>query len=97
MWYTAVVESYSGIQKWVEDEMETGYDKTKELAGEIEKTVDAKKDGSISQMLIILSISSFFTGMLFGLRGTSDRKVRKALRMARVNEYFQLFQSHTLD
>jgi hypothetical protein len=51
-----------------------GHDKTQELAGELEKTVDAKEDGSISQMLIIVSISSFFTGMLFGLRGTSDRK-----------------------
>jgi uncharacterized membrane protein (Fun14 family) len=74
MWYTGVIESYIGIQKWIADVMETGYDKTQELAGEIEKTVDAKEDGSISQMLIIVSISSFFTGMLFGLRGTSDRK-----------------------
>jgi hypothetical protein len=74
MWYAGVVESYSGIQKWIADVMETGYDRTQELAGEIEKTVDAKEDGSISQMLIIVSISSFFTGMLFGLRGTSDRK-----------------------
>ena len=74
MWYTGVIESYSGIQKWIPDVVETGYDKTQELAGEIEKTVDAKEDGSISQMLIIVSISSFFTGMLFGLRGTSDRK-----------------------
>ena len=74
MWYTDVIESYSGIQKWIEDVMETSYDKTQELAGGIEKTVDAKEDGSISQMLIIVSMSSFFTGMLFGLRGTSDRK-----------------------
>ena len=74
MWYTGVIESYSGIQRWNADVMETGYDKTQELDGEIEKTVDAKEDGSISQMLIIVSISSFFTGMLFGLRGTSDRK-----------------------
>ena len=73
MWYTDVIESYSGIQKWIEDVMETSYDKTQELAGGIEKTVDAKEDRSISQMLIIVSISSFFTGMLFGL-GTSDRK-----------------------
>jgi hypothetical protein len=71
---TGVVKSYSGIQKWIEDVMETGYYKTQELAGGIEKTVDVKEDGSISQMLIIVSISSFFTGMLFGLRGTSDRK-----------------------
>jgi uncharacterized membrane protein (Fun14 family) len=77
MWYAGVVESYSGMQKWIEDVMETGYDKTQELAGEIEKTVDAKEDGSISQMLIIVSISSFFTGMIFGLRGTSDRKCLK--------------------
>jgi uncharacterized membrane protein (Fun14 family) len=74
MWYTGVVESYSGIQKWIEDVMQTGYDKTQELASEIEKTADAKEDGSTSQMLIIVSISSFFTGMLFGLRGTSDRR-----------------------
>ena len=73
MWYAGVIESYIAIQKWIEDVMETGYDKTQELAGDIEKTVDEKKDGSISQMLIIVSISSFFTGMLFGL-GTSDRK-----------------------
>ena len=73
MWYTDVIESYSGIQKWIEDVMETSYDKTQELACGIEKTVDAKEDRSISQMLIIVSISSFFTGMLFGL-GTSDRK-----------------------
>jgi hypothetical protein len=71
---TGVVKSYSGIQKWIEDVMETGYYKTQELAGGIEKTVDVKEDGSVSQMLIIVSISSFFTGMLFGLRGTSDRK-----------------------
>ena len=67
-------ESYSVIQKWIKGVMETSYYKPQELAGEIEKTVDAKEDGSINQMLIILSISSFFTGMLFGLRGTSDRK-----------------------
>jgi uncharacterized membrane protein (Fun14 family) len=74
MWYTGVIESYSGIQKWIADVMETGYDKTQELAGEIEKTVDAKEDRSTSHMLIIVGISSFFTGMIFGLRGTSDRK-----------------------
>jgi uncharacterized membrane protein (Fun14 family) len=74
MWYTGVIESYSGIQKWIEYVVETSYDKTQELAGGIEKTVDAKEDESISQMLIIVSMSSFFTGMLFGLRGTSDRK-----------------------
>jgi uncharacterized membrane protein (Fun14 family) len=74
MWYTGVIESYSAIQKWIEDVMEIGYDKTQELSGEIEKTVDEKEDGSISQMLIIVGISSFFTGMIFGLRGTSDRK-----------------------
>ena len=74
MWYTGVIESYSGIQKWIEYVVETSYDKTQELAGGIEKTVDAKEDESISQMLIIVSMSSFFTGMLFGIRGTSDRK-----------------------
>lgn len=74
MWYTDVIESYSAIQKWIEDVMETGYDKTQELSGEIEKIVDEKEDGSISQMLIIVGVSSFFTGMIFGLRGTSDMK-----------------------
>ena len=74
MWYAGVIESYSGIQRWIEDVMETGYDKTQELTGEIEKTVDAKEDGSRSQMLIIIGISSFFTGMLFGLRGASEKK-----------------------
>jgi hypothetical protein len=74
MWYAGVIESYSGIQWWIEDVMETGYDKTQELSGDLEKTVDEKEDGSISQMLIIVGISSFFTGMIFGLRGTSDRK-----------------------
>ena len=42
MWYTGVIESYSGIQKWIEDVMETSYDKTQELAGEIEKTAGCK-------------------------------------------------------
>jgi hypothetical protein len=74
MWYTGVIESYSGIQKWIEEVMETGYDKTQELAGEIEKTVDAKENRSTSHMLIIVGTSSFFTGMIFRLRGTSDRK-----------------------
>jgi hypothetical protein len=74
MWYTGVIESYSAIQKWIEDVMETGYDKTQELSGEIEKIVGEKEDGSNNQMLIIVGISSFFTGMLFGLRGTSDKK-----------------------
>jgi hypothetical protein len=74
MWYAGVIESYSAIQKWIEDMIETAYDKTNELAGKIEKTVEAKEDGSVSQMLIIVGISSFFTGMILGLRGTSDRK-----------------------
>jgi uncharacterized membrane protein (Fun14 family) len=63
MWYTGVIESYSGIQRWIDDVMETGYDKTQELSGEIEKTVDENEDGSISQMLIIVGTSSFFTGI----------------------------------
>jgi hypothetical protein len=74
MWYAGVIESYSAIQMWIEDVMKTGYDKTQELTGEIEKTVNAKEDRSTSQMLIIVGISSFFTGMIFGLRGTSDKK-----------------------
>jgi uncharacterized membrane protein (Fun14 family) len=39
LWYGGVKISYSSIQKWIEDVMKTGYDKTQELAGEIEKTV----------------------------------------------------------
>jgi hypothetical protein len=73
LWYGGVIDSYSAIQKWTEDVMKTSYDKTQELTGKIEKTVDAK-DGSSSQMLIIVGISSFFTGILFGLRGPFDKK-----------------------
>jgi uncharacterized membrane protein (Fun14 family) len=73
-WYAGVIDSYSAIQKWIEDVMNTCYDKTQEITAEIEKIVDAKKDGSGSQMLIIMGISSFFTGMLFGLGGKSDKK-----------------------
>jgi len=73
-WYPGVIDSYSAIQKWIEDVMKTSYDKTQELTDEIEKTVDANENGSSSQMLIIVGTSSFFTGMLFGLRGTSDKK-----------------------
>jgi hypothetical protein len=73
-WYAGVIDSYSAIQKWIEDVMKTSYDKTQELTGEIQKTVDTKETDSSSQMLIIVGISSFFTGMLFGLRGTSDKR-----------------------
>ena len=69
LWYVEVIDNFSGIQKWTEDAVKTGYDKTKELSGEIEKTVDKKQDGSASQMTIIIGISSFFTGLLFGLQG----------------------------
>jgi uncharacterized membrane protein (Fun14 family) len=74
LWYAGVIDSYSAIQMWTEDVMKTSYNTTQELTGEIEKTVDAKVDGSSSQMLIIVGINSFFTGMLFRLRGTSDKK-----------------------
>ena len=49
--------------------MKTGYDKTQQLSNEIEKTVDKKQDGSASQMTIIMGITSFFIGLLFGLHG----------------------------
>lgn len=74
LWYAGVIDSYSAIQMWTEDVMKTSYNTTQELTGEIEKTVAAKVDGSSSQMLIIVGINSFFTGMLFRLRGTSDKK-----------------------
>ncbi|HKG87340.1 MAG TPA: FUN14 domain-containing protein [Nitrososphaeraceae archaeon] len=74
LWYAGVIDSYGAIQMWTEDVMKTSYNTTQELTGEIEKTMDAKADSSSSQMLIIVGISSFFTGMLFGLRGTSDKR-----------------------
>ena len=74
MWYTGVIESHSALQKWIEDAMKTGYDRTQELANKIEKTAEPNGDRGTSQMLIIVGISSFFTGMIFGLRGPSDRK-----------------------
>ena len=49
--------------------MKTGYYKTQQLSNEIGKTVDKKKDGSSSQMNKIIGISSFFTGLVFGLHG----------------------------
>jgi hypothetical protein len=42
-------------------------------------TVDKKAEGSAGQMTIILGISSFFTGMLYGLFGN---KKDKALRIS---------------
>src|SRR5919108_6631066 len=78
MWYAGIIDSFSGIQKWIEGTLETGYNKTQELSSEIEKTVDKKRDGSASQMNIIIGISSFFTGLVFGLQGGTmkDRGLR---------------------
>jgi len=78
LWYVGVIDSFSGIQKWVEDVVKTGYDKTQQLSHEIGKTVDKKKDVSSSQMHIIIGISSFFTGLVFGLQGGTrkDRGLR---------------------
>lgn len=78
LWYVGVIDSFSGIQKWTEDVVKTGYDKTQQLSDEIGKTVDKKKDGSGSQMNIIIGISSFFTGLIFGLQGGTrkDRGLR---------------------
>jgi uncharacterized membrane protein (Fun14 family) len=77
LWY-GVIDSFSGILKWVEDVAKTGYDKTQQLSDQIEKTVDRKKDGSSSQMNIIMGITSFFTGFIFGLQGGTrkDRGLR---------------------
>jgi uncharacterized membrane protein (Fun14 family) len=78
LWYVGVIDSFSGIQKWTEDVVKTGYDKTQQLSDEIGKTVDKKKEGSSSQMNIIIGISSFFTGLVFGLQGGTrkDRGLR---------------------
>ena len=58
--------------------MKTGYDKTQQLSDEIGKTVDRKKDGNSNQMTIIMGITSFFTGLIFGLHGGTrkDRGLR---------------------
>jgi hypothetical protein len=78
LWYVGIIDSLSWIQKWSEDAVKTGYDKTQELSGEIDKTVNKKQDGSASQMNIIIGISSFFTGLVFGLKGgtTKNRCLR---------------------
>jgi hypothetical protein len=78
LWYAGVIDSLSGIQKWTGGILETGYNKSQELSSEIEKTVDKKQDGSASQMNIIIGISSFFTGLVFGLQGGTmkDRGLR---------------------
>ena len=76
--YAEVIDSFSGIQKWIEGILETGYNKTQQLSDEIENTVDKKQDGSASQMTIIMGITSFFIGLLFGLHGGTrkDRGLR---------------------
>jgi hypothetical protein len=76
MWYAGVIDSFSGIQRWVEDVLGTGYDKTQQLTYEIGKTVDNKNDGSASQMIIVIGVSSFFTGLVFGLHGGTSRGER---------------------
>jgi uncharacterized membrane protein (Fun14 family) len=79
MWYAGVIDSFSGIQRWVEDVLKTGYDKTQQLSNEIGKTVDKKKDGSASQMTIIVGLTGFFTGLVFGLHGGTRKN--KGLRI----------------
>jgi hypothetical protein len=74
LWYAGVIDSFSGIWKWVEDVAKTGYDKTQQLSDEIGRTVDKKQDGSSSQMIIIVGISSFFTGFVLALRGSTDNR-----------------------
>lgn len=74
MWYAGVIDSFSGIQKWIENILKTGYDKTQQLSVEIGSTVDKKQDGSSSQMIIIVGISSFFAGLVLALRGSTDNR-----------------------
>jgi uncharacterized membrane protein (Fun14 family) len=74
LWYAGVIDGFSGIQKQVEGIVKTGYDKTRQLSSEIENTVDKNQDGSASQMNIIVGISSFFTGLLFGLNGGTRKE-----------------------
>ena len=50
------------------------YDKTQQLSDQIGATLDKKAEGSAGQMTIILGISSFFTGMLYGLFGNKRDK-----------------------
>lgn len=77
MWYAGVIQDFSAVENWVTGAMKTGYDKTAELTTDLNKTVDAKKEGSNAQMNIIVGVSSFFTGILFGLfGGHSKRGVR---------------------
>ena len=80
MWYAGVLPSLSPVQNWVTDIVETGYNKSQELSNRIGDTVDEKKDGSNSQMNIIIGMSSFFTGLVFGLtnRNRRDRGIRIA-------------------
>jgi uncharacterized membrane protein (Fun14 family) len=77
-WYVGVIDSFGSIQKWTEDVVKIGYDKTQELSNKIGMTVDQNKEGSASQMNIIIGISSFFTGLVFGLQGgkRKDRGLR---------------------
>jgi uncharacterized membrane protein (Fun14 family) len=77
LWYAGVIDSFSGIQQWASDVVETGYDKTQELSSEIRKTVDKKQDGSASQMTIIIGVSSFFTGLILGLHGGTSGRERR--------------------
>jgi len=78
LWCAGVIDSFSRIQKWIEGTLETGYDKTQQLSNEIKKTVDKKQDRSASQMNMIIGISSFFTGLVFGIHGGTkkDRGLR---------------------
>jgi hypothetical protein len=80
LWNVGVIDNFSGIQKWTENAVKTGFDKTQELSGEIEKTVDKKEDGRASQVNIIIGISSFFTGLVFGLQGGTTKKIESPLQ-----------------
>jgi uncharacterized membrane protein (Fun14 family) len=79
MWYAGVIDSFSGIQRWLEDILRTGYDKIQQLSNEIGKTVDNKKDGSASQMTIIVGLTCFFTGLIFGLH--EGTRINRGLRI----------------
>jgi hypothetical protein len=79
MWYGGILPSLTPVQNWVTDVAETGYNKSQELSNRIGDTVDEKKDGSNSQMNIIIDVSSFFTGFIFGL--TSGNRRDRGIRL----------------
>jgi hypothetical protein len=74
MWYAGVLPSLTPVQSWITDVTETGYNKTQEFSDRIGDS------DSNSQMNIIIGVSSFFTGLMFGLVNGNrrDRGIRIA-------------------